>query len=85
MFAAGLLIGMSLGVLLTIVGTVWLGSLADEGGNRLMIRSQTRVVKRYPKAHCESQKAWRSGNTDLPKRMTLRDQDYTQSVSSRDS
>jgi hypothetical protein len=31
MFAAGLLIGMSFGVLLTIVGTVWLGSLADEG------------------------------------------------------
>jgi len=31
MFAAGLLIlGMSFGVLLTIVGTVWLGSLADE-------------------------------------------------------
>jgi hypothetical protein len=31
MFATGLLIGMSFGVLLTIVGTVWLGSLADEG------------------------------------------------------
>jgi hypothetical protein len=31
MFAAGLLIGMSFGVLLTIVGTVWLGSLADKG------------------------------------------------------
>jgi hypothetical protein len=31
MLAAGLLIGMSFGVLLTIVGTVWLGSLADEG------------------------------------------------------
>jgi hypothetical protein len=35
MFAAGLLlIGMAFGVLLTIVGTVWLGSLADEGENR---------------------------------------------------
>jgi len=34
MFAAGLLIGMSFGVLMAIVGTVWLGSLADEGENR---------------------------------------------------
>jgi len=40
MFATGLLIGMSFGVLLTIVGTVWLGSLA---------RSRTRVVQRHPK------------------------------------
>jgi hypothetical protein len=31
MFAAGLLIGMSFGVFLTVVGTVWLGSLANEG------------------------------------------------------
>jgi hypothetical protein len=30
---------MSFGVLLTIVGTVWLGS---------MIRSRTRVVRRHP-------------------------------------
>jgi hypothetical protein len=30
MFAAGLLLGMSFGVLLTVVGTVWLGSLAHE-------------------------------------------------------
>jgi hypothetical protein len=44
MFAAGLLmLGMSFGVLLTIVGTVWLGSLADEG-----IRSRTSAVKRHP-------------------------------------
>jgi len=42
MFAAGLLVGMSFGVLLTIVGTVWLGSLADEG-----IRNRTPVVKRH--------------------------------------
>jgi hypothetical protein len=43
MFAAGLLmLGMSFGVL-TIVGTVWLGSLADEG-----IRSRTSAVKRHP-------------------------------------
>jgi hypothetical protein len=34
MFATGLLIGTSFGVLLTIVETVWLGSLADER-NRL--------------------------------------------------
>jgi hypothetical protein len=39
MFTAGLLIlGMLFGVLLTIVGTVWLGSLADDGENRFMIR-----------------------------------------------
>jgi hypothetical protein len=45
MFTAGLLIlGMLFGVLLTIVGTVWLGSLADEG-----IRSRTRGMKRHPK------------------------------------
>jgi hypothetical protein len=45
MFTAGLLIlGMLFGVLLTIVGTVWLGSLADEG-----IRSRTPAVKRHPK------------------------------------
>jgi hypothetical protein len=31
MFATGPLMGMSFGVLLTIVGIVWLGSLADEG------------------------------------------------------
>jgi hypothetical protein len=51
MLATGLLIlGMLVGVLLTIVGTVvWLGSLADEGENRLMIRSRTRVVQRHPK------------------------------------
>jgi hypothetical protein len=50
MFAAGLLIlGMLFGVLLTIVGTVWLGSLADDGENRFMIRSRTRGVKRHPK------------------------------------
>jgi hypothetical protein len=48
MFAGGLLIGMSFGALLTIVGTVWLGSLADEGENRFMIRSRTRVVQRHP-------------------------------------
>jgi hypothetical protein len=49
MFAVGLLIGVSFGVLLTVVGTVWLGSLADEGENRLMIHNRTRVVKRHPK------------------------------------
>ena len=49
MFAAGLLLtGISFGVLLTIVGTVWLGSLADEGENRFMIHSRTRAVKRHP-------------------------------------
>jgi hypothetical protein len=48
MFAAGLLIGMSFGVLLTIVGTVWLGSLVDDGENRFMIPSRTRVVQRRP-------------------------------------
>jgi hypothetical protein len=49
MFAGGLLlIGMSFGVLLTIVGTVWLGSPADEGENRFMIRSRARVVQRHP-------------------------------------
>jgi hypothetical protein len=41
---------MSFGVLLTIVGTVWLGSLADKGKNRFMIRSRTRVVRRHPES-----------------------------------
>ena len=45
MFAAGLLIGMSFGVLLTIDGTVWLRSLADKGENRFIIRNRIRVVK----------------------------------------
>jgi hypothetical protein len=48
MFAAGLLLtGISFGVLLTIVGTVWLGSLADEGESRFVIRSRTRAVRRH--------------------------------------
>jgi hypothetical protein len=35
-------------VVLTIVGTVWMGSLADEGEIRFMIRNRTRVVKPRP-------------------------------------
>jgi hypothetical protein len=48
MFVAGLLIlGMLFGVLLTIVGTVWLGSLADEG-------IRIRVLKRHPEGDWQS-------------------------------